>query len=184
VAGWSTGNGGQRGAALTGDSHSIWAELNVCGLFSMSVGSYALLVRWNAADLFIPIPGFVYSHVFVDRPDRSDYTRAEFPSLEGTCRRPMSVSPLLHEMRGHAHDTSADHPDSRPLPGPAAAPHPLLSPPVGGTSLSPHDVSLIGIRVTRIGVCVAMERKTGKFMLIILFVGIPERPQTTLSNRL
>ena len=34
------------------------------------------------------------------------------------------------------------------------------------------------------GVCVAMERKTGKFMLIILFVGIPERPQTTLSHGL
>jgi uncharacterized BrkB/YihY/UPF0761 family membrane protein len=34
------------------------------------------------------------------------------------------------------------------------------------------------------GVCVAMERKTGKFTLIILFVGIPERPQTTLSHGL
>jgi tryptophanyl-tRNA synthetase len=34
------------------------------------------------------------------------------------------------------------------------------------------------------GVCVAMERKTGKFRLIILFVGIPERTQTTLSNGL
>jgi hypothetical protein len=34
---------------------------------------------------------------------------------------------------------------------------------------------------TVMGVCVAMERKTGTFMLIILFVGIPERTQTTLA---
>ncbi len=35
-----------------------------------------------------------------------------------------------------------------------------------------------------IGVCVAMERKPGKCMLLILVIGIPERTQSTLRHRL
>src|SRR6266436_2823422 len=34
------------------------------------------------------------------------------------------------------------------------------------------------------GVCVAMERKPGKCMLLILVIGIPERTQSTLRHRL
>jgi hypothetical protein len=39
-------------------------------------------------------------------------------------------------------------------------------------------------RIANEGVCVATERKAGKFRLIILLVGSPERTQTPLSNDL
>jgi hypothetical protein len=51
-----------------------------------------------------------------------------FAALEGTWLRPMSVSPLLHERRGHAHDASADHPDPFPFLGQTTTPHAHASP--------------------------------------------------------
>ena len=104
----------------------------VCQRTSSSGTDFASSITFGerACRRFIhPFHGFVYSHVFIDTPDRSDYTRAEFPALEGTCLWPMSVSPLLHEMRGHAHDASADHPDSCPVLGQTATPHAPASPP-------------------------------------------------------
>jgi hypothetical protein len=71
-------------------------------LFDRYEGSYALLVRRNAAGSSTPLHGFVYLNVLIDMPDRPDYTCADSPSLDGTCLRPLSVSPLLHEMGGHA----------------------------------------------------------------------------------
>jgi hypothetical protein len=59
----------------------------------MPFGSYALLVRRNAAGSSTPIHGLIYSRVFVDMLDRSDYTRAHAPSLNahvcdrGWCHR-------------------------------------------------------------------------------------------------
>lgn len=104
-------------------------RLTIEHLPSPQSGSYALLVRRNAADSSISIHGFVDSHVFVDMPDRSDYTRADLPSLDGTCLRPLLVSPLLHEMRGHAHEASAYHAGSFPFLGQTATPHAHASPP-------------------------------------------------------
>jgi len=46
-----------------------------------------------------------------------------------------------------------------------------------------HDYHVVDL-ARGVGVCVAMERKPGKFMLSILFVGIPERTQPTLSDGL
>jgi hypothetical protein len=51
---------------------------------------------------------------------------------------------------------------------------------VWGAFRRTHDVRLR----ERYGVCVAMARKTGKFLLILLLVGVPERTQTTLRNGL
>jgi hypothetical protein len=63
-------------------------------------GSSAFLVRRNVAGSSTPHHGFVYSHVFVDTPDQSNYTRVDFPLLDGPCQLPLSVSPLLHENEG------------------------------------------------------------------------------------
>jgi hypothetical protein len=58
-------------------------------------------------------------------------------------------------------------------------------PAMGRTAADPMRVITLAVLPCHdTGVCVAMERKTGTFMLIILFVGIPERTQTTLSNGL
>jgi hypothetical protein len=41
-----------------------------------------------------PTYKFICSHVFVDTADRSAYTRADSPSLDGACPLPLWVSPL------------------------------------------------------------------------------------------
>jgi len=79
-----------------------------------------------------PIYKFICSHVFVDTADRSAYTRADSPSLDGACLLPLLVSPLRPEIREHAHEASAHHSVLHtPFLRQAATPDPRLILPVG-----------------------------------------------------